>query len=122
MHWLARLALIIVGNAFALWVADKFVPGFSLQGNWITILLVGLVLALVTFFLKPILTLIFGPIIIITLGIGLIIVNAIILEIAKVVTDHIDILHGSIIIQTIPALLLATLVVSAINYIIHFAL
>jgi putative membrane protein len=122
MHWFARLIIIIVGNAFALWVAEKFVPGFSLNGNWVTILILGLILAIVTFFLKPILTLLFGPIIIITLGIGLIIVNAIILEIAKIVADNIDFLHGSIIIQNIPALVLATLVVSVINYIIHFAL
>lgn len=122
MHWLARLAIIVGGNALALWVADKFVPGFSLNGDWITIIIVAIILALLTFFLKPGLTLLFGPLIIITLGIGLIIVNAIILYLLQVVTQHIDFLNGSIIIQTIPALIFATLVVSIINYIIHIAL
>jgi putative membrane protein len=122
MHWLARLAIIVGGNALSLWVADKIVPGFSLNGNWITIILVAVILALLTFFLKPVLTLIFGPIIVITLGIGLIIVNVIILYVLQFITNNIDITRGSIIIQSIPALLLATLVVSAINYIIHLAL
>jgi putative membrane protein len=122
MHWFARLIIIVGGNALALWVADIFVPGFSLNGNWVTIIIVAFILAIITFFLKPILTLIFGPIIIITLGLGLIIVNAIILEVLKIVTDNIDFLHGSIIIQNIPALILATLVVSIINFFIHLAL
>ncbi len=122
MHWLWRLVIIIGSNTLALWVADKLVPGFSLHGNWTTIILVAIILALLTFFLKPVLRLIFGPIIVITLGIGLIIVNSIILYLLQVTTNYIDITRGSIIIQSIPALVFATLVVSAINYIIHFAL
>ena len=63
-----------------------------------------------------------GPVIILTLGLGVIIVNAIILFILPIIADHIDFLHGSITIQTIPALFFATLVVSIINFIIHLAL
>lgn len=122
MHWLARLAIIVGGNALALWVANTYVPGFVLNGNWITLILIALTLAVLNFLLKPILTLVFGPIIILTLGLGLIVVNAIILYILPIIADHIDILRGSIIIQNIPALLLATLIISIINFIIHLAL
>ncbi len=122
MHWLARLAIIVGGNALALWVANTYVPGFVLSGNWITLVLIALTLAVLNFLLKPILTLILGPIIILTLGLGLIVVNAIILYILPIIADHIDILRGSIIIQNIPALLLATLIISIINFIIHLAL
>jgi putative membrane protein len=122
MHWLARLAIIVGGNALALWVADKFVSGFSVSGNWVTIVLIALVLAVLNFILKPLLTLVLGPIIILTLGIGVLVVNAIILYILPIIADRIDFLHGSIIIQNIPALFLATLIVSIINFIIHLAL
>lgn len=122
MHWFARLVIVVGGNALALWAANTWVPGFVLSGNWLTLILIALVLSILNFLLKPILTLILGPIIVLTLGLGVLIVNAIILWILPVIADHIDFLHGSIIIQTIPALVLSTLVVSAINFIIHLAL
>ena len=122
MHWLARVALAIAGNALALWIANLYVPGFILTPHWGAIILIALILSLLNFILKPALTLLFGPIIILTLGIALIIVNMIILYILVIIAAHIDLLSGSIIIQTIPALFLATLVISVINFIIHLAL
>jgi putative membrane protein len=122
MHWLAKLAIIVGGNALALWVANTYVPDFILRDDWLTLILIGLTLAVLNFLLKPLLTLVLGPVIILTLGLGIIIVNAIILYILPIIADHIDFLHGSITIQTIPALFFATLIVSIINFIIHLAL
>jgi len=122
MHWFARLVIVVGGNALALWAAYLWVPGFILGGNWITLVLSALVLAILNFFLKPILTLVLGPVIILTLGLGVIVVNAIILYLLPIVADHIDFLHGSIMIQSIPALFFATLIISVINFIIHIAL
>ena len=122
MHWFARLVIVVGGNALALWIANSYVPGFVLNGNWITLILIALVLAALNFLLKPILTLILGPIIILTLGLGVLVVNAIILYLLPIVASHIDFLHGSIIIQNIPALFFATLIISIINFIIHVAL
>lgn len=122
MHWLARLGIIVGGNMAALWIADRIVPGFVMSGGWIIFLLVALVLAVLNFLLKPILTLILGPVIVLTLGLGVLVVNAVILWLLPIVTDHIDFLRGSITIQSIPALLFATLIVSIVNFIIHLAL
>ena len=122
MHWLGRMVLIIAGNALALWLANMYVPGFVMNGNWVAIVLVALILSLLNFLLKPVLTLVLGPIIILTLGLGLIIVNALILWLLPIVANHIDFLHGSIMIQNIPALFFATLIVSVINFIIHIAI
>ncbi len=121
MHWLARIVLVIAGNALALWLANTYVPGFVLNANWLELIIIALILALLNFVLKPLLTLILGPIIVITLGIGVIVVNAIIVYLLPIVADHIDKLQGSISIQTIPALILSTLIISAINFIIHLA-
>jgi len=121
MHWLGRMILIIGGNALALWLANMYVPGFGLSGNWVAIILVALILSFLNFLLKPVLTLVLGPIIILTLGLGIIIVNALILYLLPIVANHIDFLRGSIIIQNIPALFFATLIVSIINFIIHLA-
>lgn len=125
MHWLAKIALIIVGNALALWLANELVPGFVVNADWLQLAILALILALLNAVIKPVLTLVLGPIIVLTLGLGLIIVNAIMVYLLPIIADHIDILKGSISIeptQMILALLFGTLIVSAVNLVIHLAL
>ena len=122
MHWLARLVIIVGGNVLALWIANRYVPGFVLENNWLVIVEIAVVLAILNFLLKPILTLVLGPIIVLTLGLGVVIVNALILWLLPFITNRIDFLRGSITIQTIPALFFATLIIGAINFVIHIAL
>jgi putative membrane protein len=120
MHWLLKFAIIVAGNGLALWLAWLYVPGFELNTpNWIQFALVALVLALLNGLLKPILTLVLGPIIVLTLGIGILVVNALILWILPLLLNYIDFLRGSIIIQDIPALIYATLIISVVNFVIH---
>lgn len=119
MHWIFKLVIVIAGNAIALWLANRWVPGFVLNAPILGLVLIALTLTILNFLLKPILKLFLGPIIIITLGLGLILVNALILWIAAYFSQHLDFMHGSITIQTIPALLLATIIVSAVNFVIH---
>jgi putative membrane protein len=119
MHWLLKFAIIVAGNALALWLAWLYIPGFELTTNWLQIALVALVLALLNGLLKPLLTLILGPIIVLTLGIGILVVNALILWVLPLLLNYIDFLRGSIIIQDIPALVYATLIVSVVNFVIH---
>lgn len=121
MHWLVKAVFVIAGNAFALWLAERYVPGFALNATLLQLATIALILALLNFILKPILTLILGPLIVLTLGLGVIIVNAIIIWLLPILADHLDFLRGSINIQTIPALLFATLIVSAVNFVIHLA-
>ncbi len=119
MRWIGRLILIVLGNAAALWLANKYVPGFVLHADIVQLLIIAVVLALLNAVLKPIFAVILSPIIIITLGLGVIIVNTIILYLLPIVANNIDILRGSIMIQSITALELTTLIVSAINFVIH---
>jgi len=119
MHWLIKITFVIAGNAFALWLANRYVPGFVLGSGWVDLALIALVLALLNFLLKPVITLLLGPLIVITLGLGIIVVNAIIIYLLPVIASHVDFLHGSITIETIPALLYTTLIVSAVNFVIH---
>ena len=119
MHWIARIALVVAGNAGALWLANQFVPGFVLSKSGLDLVLIAFVLALLNFFLKPALTLILGPIIVVTLGLGVLVVNAIIIYLLPIIANHVDFLRGSITIETFLALLLTTLLVSAMNFVIH---
>ena len=109
-----RLLAALVGNAFALLLSQAIISGFSLSSNFFEVLVVALILTALNFFLKPILKLIFGPIIVITLGFGLLFLNMIIIYI-------LDILSQAVTIQgNLPlTLLLVSLVVSVVNTIIH---
>jgi len=119
MHWLLKILLTVLGNAVALWLANQFIPGFVVHATILQLLVVAFVLAVLNWILKPILTLLFGPLIILTLGIGVLIVNAVILLLLPFLVNHIDFLRESINIQNIPALILATVVVSVVNLMVH---
>jgi putative membrane protein len=122
MHWLWRVLITTAGNALALWVANRYVPGFAVSANLGQLLLLAFVLALLNFVLKPILDLIFAPVIILTLGIGVLIVNGIIIWLLPAIASRIDFLHGSITIQSIPALVIGTILISVVNFVIHLVL
>ena len=84
--------------------------------------LLALVLAILNFVLKPILDLIFAPVIILTLGAGVLIVNGIIVWLLPAIASRIDFLHGSISIETTLALIIGTFIISIVNFVIHLAL
>ncbi len=121
MHWLGRIIIIIAGNTLGLWVASHYIPGFVISDSIPQLIIIALVLMLLNAILRPILTLIFGPIIVLTLGLGIIVVNAAILLVLQFLGNHIDILKGSITIESIPALIYATLLLGIINFVIHLA-
>ncbi|MBU6500394.1 MAG: phage holin family protein [Patescibacteria group bacterium] len=114
MKFLAKIFLVIAANAGAIWAAATYVPGFHFSGSTIELLELALILMALNLILKPIVKLLLGPIIVLTLGIGLIVVNALMLYI-------LDIFSKSITIETIPALVYGTLIVSVINFIVHLA-
>jgi putative membrane protein len=75
MRVLARLLI----TAAALWVAVRFVPGLSFEGNPVLLLAVALVFGVVNTIVKPIFTLFSLPAIVLTLGIFLLVINALML-------------------------------------------
>lgn len=78
MPILARLLVAWLVNAVALWVADALFDGVDIDG-WGKLLLAAAVLGVVNTFVKPILTLLSIPFIIITLGLFLLVINIAIL-------------------------------------------
>lgn len=74
-----RVILRLLINAAALWVAVRFVPGLSFQGNPVLLLAVALVFGVVNTIVKPLLTLISLPAVVLTLGLFLLVINALML-------------------------------------------
>jgi len=114
MRLIAKILLVIILNTVIFYVAVNWITGVFVSGGLVEFALLGLVLAVLNFFLKPILKLILGPIIVLTLGLGLILVNALILGI-------LDFLSVNLTIQGYSALLYLAILTSVVNFVYHFA-
>jgi putative membrane protein len=71
MHWLF--------NAAALWVAAYFLTGLDFDGTIVQLLLVAAVFGIVNSLLRPLLTVLTCPLIVLTLGIFSLVINALML-------------------------------------------
>jgi putative membrane protein len=92
---LLNFALQTVINAVALWVAAWAIPGITFGGGstgqvlW-TVVVVALIFGVVNALIKPILKLISLPLIILTLGLFVFIVNALMLELTSWLAGKFD--------------------------------
>jgi len=77
MNFILRLLL----TALAVVLLAKLLPGVSVDG-YLTAIIVAVVLALLNFIVKPILVLLTLPVTVLTLGLFLLIINAIIIFLA----------------------------------------
>lgn len=109
-----KLLLSVLGNALAIYIAAQIVPGFTLNDpNLFTLLLLGFMLGLINFLVRPLLTLISFPVIMLTLGLFTIIINIAMLFL-------LDYLFPALAIEGWWAGLWAMLVISAVNFFVSF--
>ena len=95
----------------ALYLAFLLVPGFSVSGSIPQWVLAGIALAVLNMVVRPILKAIAFPLIILTLGLFTLVINAVILW-------AVDYTFALITIQDVVALVWATIVISAVNLIV----
>lgn len=79
-------AIQILVNMAALWVAVQIVDGISFGGEWWKLLLVAVVFSLLNTYLRPILRILSIPFTIITFGIFLLVINALMLLLTSAVS------------------------------------
>jgi putative membrane protein len=96
MSWLLGVLVRIVVNGLALWLAAVIVPGIHIgeQGDTShtvsTVLVVAVIFGIVNAILKPILTVLSLPFIVVTLGLFLLVVNAIMLQLTSWISGNLD--------------------------------
>ena len=71
LHW--------VFNAVALWVAAYFLTGLDFSGDLVRLLMVAAVFGVVNSLLRPLLTVLTCPLIVLTLGLFTLVINAVML-------------------------------------------
>jgi len=82
MNFLIRLLI----NAAALWAASAIVPGIQHEGGWITLLFVALVFGILNALIRPVLTFLSCPLLILTLGLFTLVLNAAMLLLTSAVS------------------------------------
>ena len=112
MRFITRLIIEIIGNAAALWVATRLIPGFSVTPTVEGFFVTALLLALVNLILRPLLKFVLTPLIILTLGLLTIILNAGLLLL-------VDKFSGDLTIDGLVPLFLATILMSIVNGVFH---
>ena len=101
----------ILGNALAVYIAVRFVPGFIVGGSIREFLLAGALLGLLNMTVRPFLRLISMPVIILSLGLFAIVINALMLWVVDFIFDFVKI-------QDTWALIWATIVVGIVNLLV----
>jgi len=87
MRFLLRLLI----NAAALWVATRIVPGVTHSGSEVSLFAVALVFGLLNALLRPLLAFLSCPLLILTLGLFTLVINAFILWLTSAVSGSIGI-------------------------------
>ncbi|HET7636722.1 MAG TPA: phage holin family protein [Candidatus Limnocylindria bacterium] len=82
-----RLIQILI-NAAALWVAVQIVPGISFSGEWWKLLLVAIAFSLLNTYLRPILRILAIPITLMTFGLFLLVINALMLLLTSAISEQ----------------------------------
>jgi len=101
-----------VGNTVALFVATWLLSGLSYGNDWWALLLAGLVFTLANFFLKPLLTILSIPFIVVTLGIFYFLINVFMLYLTHWIVSQFTI-------ESFWWAALGAIIVSIVNGILH---
>ncbi len=113
MKSLRHLIFSLLANLVALLAAAYLVTGFNVEFSLRGLVTVTAALTIINFIIRPILKLILTPLIIITLGLFTLVINAALLL-------ALDFYLGNLTIEGLVPLVLATLVISFVNFILHF--
>ena len=101
-----------LGTVAAVYLTVSIIPGISVAGGWVTILLVALAWSVIMMVVKPVLAILTLPITIITLGLFSFVLNALLFWAMTLVVP------GFVVDGLVPALL-GALVLSVLSWVIH---
>jgi len=100
-------------NAAALYVAVLLVPNLEFTGDWWKLLLVAFIFGLINTFLRPVLRILTLPITIMTLGLFLLVINAVLLLLTGEISRELDLGFS---VRDFLAALLGSIVISLVGF------
>jgi putative membrane protein len=83
-----KFIMRIVVTAVALWAATRLVSGITFSGNWIGLAGVALVFGVLNSFVRPVLSFLSFPLLILTLGLFTFVLNAVMLLLTSALSSR----------------------------------
>jgi putative membrane protein len=108
MKLFIRFAIFFIASLIGIYISSKLVNGFTIENTAEALITVATLLAIINSFFKPIIKLIMTPVIIMTLGLFNLVINAGLLYI-------LDILSDSLTINGLVSLIYATIIITIAN-------
>jgi putative membrane protein len=86
-----RFVMRLVVTAIALWAATRLVSGITFHGNWLGLAGVALVFGVLNAIVRPVLTFLAFPLLIVTLGLFTLVLNAVMLMLTSALSSKLGI-------------------------------
>lgn len=80
----------VVINGAAVWAAIRIVDGLQFDGDWPAFLVIAIVLAAVNTFVRPLAKIFSFPLVVLTLGLFILVINALMLSLVVWVSGELD--------------------------------
>jgi len=111
-----NLLLRLIINAVALYVATQVgITGLSFKGDWTTIAIVAFIFGLVNALVRPLLTILTCPLMLLTLGLFTLVINALMLALTGWIAAY---FHLGFVVDGFWAAFLGALVVSIVSFVL----
>lgn len=88
---LVRLAIRLVVLGVVIGVVAAIVPGIHVHGGFVWLVWIALIFSIVNLIVGPLLTFVSLPLIVLTLGLFMLVINAALLAITAGLSDHLDV-------------------------------
>ena len=82
---IGKLLFYIISGSLGIFIAAKIVPGVQFYGSYLSLIIIGVALGIINFFIKPVLKALSLPIKILTLGISSLIINMAIVWLIEII-------------------------------------
>ncbi len=112
---MTSLLLRLIFNAVGLFIATRIVPGISFEGDWTTLVLVALIFGVVNALVRPILEMLTCPLIVLTLGLFVFVINALMLALTSWIAGQLNL--GFSVDGFVPALL-GAIVIGVVSFVL----
>jgi putative membrane protein len=86
-----KLLVRLLVTALAVYVTAELLPGVTVRGGVVDLLVVAVVFALVNLLVRPVVTLLALPFVLLTLGLFLLVVNAAMFALTAALTSRLDV-------------------------------
>lgn len=114
MQAASRLIFNYFSNLIALILAGNLIPGFEISGNLTNVMIAAAIFVLINFYIRPLVSWVLTPVIVLTLGLFSLVINAAMLYL-------LDILSLNVTIIATEPLIYGTLLISGINLVLNFS-